>query len=543
MIEHQTPLIQNPRRLLLELGKRHSFNESLELIVRRIAESQSVALACIWLRNPLRTTVCQSDEPNEQPDSRSLHCVSAAGRILQQNDSTVTDNCSPLDHCPVDIEKIAAVSSSGKPIEWHCINGSEVWTGNQNWLQKQGVQGFGAQPLVHRGSIFGSLGVFSFATISDDDFCWLHAIANRAAASIGNAMACEEIASLRCDIEKSDMSLQCPRPKDHTFGEIIGSSDEIRQVTRQISLVAPTDSTVLITGATGTGKELVAREIHRRSTRAAKSFVKVNCAAIPRELFDSEFFGHVKGSFTGAVQDRLGRFALSDGATLFLDEIGEIPVELQSKLLRVLQEGEFEAVGSAKTTKVDVRIIAATNRDLKAECDAKKFRTDLYYRLSVFPIEIPALAKRSGDIGLIATKLLEDLSSRIGRLAPKLSDSNIATLEAHDWPGNVRELLHVLERALITHRSGPLRFDGLEEREWEPALNNTGWPDKKTPHRVLSEHELRKLESNNIRRALSQSNGKVSGEDGAAGLLGISASTLTSRIKKFGIQREQLVLS
>jgi transcriptional regulator with GAF, ATPase, and Fis domain len=303
-------------------------------------------------------------------------------------------------------------------------------------------------------------------------------------------------------------------------------------VSRQIDLVAPTDSAVLILGESGTGKELVARELHRRSQRSDKPLIKVNCAAIPRELYESEFFGHLKGSFTGATRDRVGRFELADGGTLFLDEIGEIPLDLQAKLLRVLQEGELERIGEERTRKVDVRIVAATNRDLKAEAEAGRFRQDLYYRLSVFPLELPPLRKRPEDIPLLADHFLSLLARKFGRPKPRLTLANVQSLQMYSWPGNVRELQHVIERAVITADGGRLAIE-------LPAATHT--PSRGTPtpapgtSRILTEAELRRFEADNIRAALSRTKGKVSGPGGAAELLGMKATTLASRIKALGI--------
>lgn len=277
----------------------------------------------------------------------------------------------------------------------------------------------------------------------------------------------------------------------------------------------------------------LAREIHARSSRHARPLIKVNCAAIPRELYESEFFGHTKGSFTGALRDRIGRFELANGGTLFLDEVGEIPLDLQSKLLRVLQEGELERVGEERTRKVDVRIIAATNRNLKAEAEAGKFRIDLYYRLSVFPIELPPLRKRKEDIALLAQHLLELLSRRLGKQPPRLTQANVAELKRYDWPGNIRELQHVLERALITSPKGKLR---LELNSTESAHATTTNSSTIASDEILSASQLRSFQAANIRRALQACDGKVYGDKGAAALLGMKPTTLSSRIKSLGIK-------
>ena len=292
-------------------------------------------------------------------------------------------------------------------------------------------------------------------------------------AAIANARAFEEIGRLKEQLELERDYLREELAGVQEFGDIIGQSPSLKNVLQQIDLVAATDASVLILGESGTGKELVAREIHRRSQRHERSMVKCNCASIPRELYESEFFGHAKGAFTGAISDRAGRFQLADGGTLFLDEVGEIPLDMQSKLLRVLQEGEFERVGEERTQRVDVRIVAATNRDLKQEIEAKRFREDLYYRLNVFPIQIAPLRERKEDISVLAAHFV-DLSARnLNRAPPRLTQGNILQLQRYDWPGNIRELQNVIERAVITSVKGRLRFDLPVQRKASEAMMRT----------------------------------------------------------------------
>jgi transcriptional regulator with GAF, ATPase, and Fis domain len=285
----------------------------------------------------------------------------------------------------------------------------------------------------------------------------------------------------------------------------------------------------------GTGKELVAHEIHRRSQRKDRSMVKCNCASIPRELYESEFFGHVEGAYTGAVSDRAGRFQLADQGTLFLDEVGEIPLAMQSKLLRVLQEGEFERVGDERTQKVDVRIVAATNQDLKQEIDEKRFREDLYYRLNVFPIEIAPLRQRKEDIAALAAHFVRIFSEKLKLPLPKLTQGNIFQLQAYDWPGNIRELQNVIERSVITSQGSPLRFELPSVAPAAIDSNRLQRQDLESDEAViLSDDEFRRPERENILAALRQANWKISG---AAKLLGIKPTTLTSRMKKMEIER------
>jgi transcriptional regulator with GAF, ATPase, and Fis domain len=385
---------------------------------------------------------------------------------------------------------------------------------------------------MHRGEVLGVMALFSRSHPRPDCFEWLRMIADHLAAAIANARALEEIESLKRSLEQENEYLREEVHQSSSFGDLLGQSPALQAVTRQIELVAPTDSAVLILGESGTGKEVVAREIHRRSSRADRPLIKVNCAAIPRELYESEFFGHAKGSFTGALRDRVGRFELADKGTLFLDEIGEIPLDLQSKLLRVLQEGELERIGEERTRRIDVRIIAATNRNLKAEAEAGRFRQDLYYRLSVFPMEIPPLSKRIEDVPILAEHFLARFTKQIGRPRPRLTLANVQELQFYNWPGNVRELQHVLERACIIATDGRLHFDlpkSQSKRQEKGAIEST-------PSKILTESEIRELEADNIRAALKASNGKIYGDDGAAAKLKMKPTTLSSRIKAYGIE-------
>jgi PAS domain S-box-containing protein len=322
------------------------------------------------------------------------------------------------------------------------------------------------------------------------------------------------------------------------LGGILGTSEPLRRVMRDVEQVADTDSTVLITGETGTGKELIARAIHEGSKRRGKPFVKVNCPAIPAALIESEFFGHEKGAFTGATQSREGRFSLADGGTLFLDEIAELPTELQVKLLRVLQEGEFEPVGSSQTRRVDVRVIAATNRHLREAVERGEFREDLYYRLNVFPIEMPPLRDRGDDIVLLAERCARAIGQTLGRPILPFSHDQIERLKAYPWPGNVRELENVVERAVITSKDGRLDLDRalpqVQERE-NPCLQDGLSPI--AAGEVKTVEELHRMERANLLAALERTHWKVAGEKGAARLLGMRPSTLNSKMKSLGIRR------
>ena len=326
-------------------------------------------------------------------------------------------------------------------------------------------------------------------------------------------------------------------PRAESFGKIIGQSGACRRIISQVEVVAPTDATVLILGETGTGKELIAREIHQRSRRNDKPLVRVNCTSIPRELFESEFFGHAKGAFTGAIKDRAGRFEIAAGGTLFLDEVGEIPLELQSKLLRVLQEKCYERVGEDRTRQTDVRIIAATNRDLKKDIGAGHFREDLYYRLNVFPLQVPPLRERKGDIALLATHFVELLVKELGCPKPRLTRAGIEALESYEWPGNIRELRNVIERAAIFARGGALEFDlPVTGASVDPTSFGPQYSDGLDPE-YLTESEMRRRERENLLAILQKTGWRIKGSDGAAELLGVKATTLVARIKKMGFNR------
>jgi formate hydrogenlyase transcriptional activator len=320
------------------------------------------------------------------------------------------------------------------------------------------------------------------------------------------------------------------------IADIIGSSAAMQELKAAIRQVAATEATVLVHGETGTGKELVASAVHDLSRRRGRALVRVNCAAIPGNLMESEFFGHERGAFTGATQRREGRFALADGGTLFLDEVGELPMDLQAKLLRVLQEGEFEPLGSNQTRKVDVRVVAATNRDLGRMVEEGNFREDLYYRLNVFPILVPPLRDRGDDIGLLAAAFQERFARRMGERACALHVEDIRRLGSYPWPGNIRELQNVIERALILGKGG--RADLARALPAAAASEAAVQPEGEEPP-VYTAREMEGFERANLRRALAAAGGKISGADGAAALIGVPPSTFSSRIKALGIERQR----
>jgi formate hydrogenlyase transcriptional activator len=340
---------------------------------------------------------------------------------------------------------------------------------------------------------------------------------------VENALAYQEIAELKNKLAEEKLYLEEEIRTEHNFEEIIGESATLKSVLSQVETVAPTDSTVLIQGETGTGKELVARAIHNLSRRHNRTFVKVNCAAIPTGLLESELFGHEKGAFTGAIAQKAGRFELAHQGTLFLDEVGDIPLELQPKLLRVLQEKEFERLGGNRTIRIDIRLVAATNRDLSQMVADGEFRSDLYYRLNVFPIHVPALRERAEDIPLLVRYFVQNYARRMDRLIDSISAEDMETLNRYAWPGNVRELENLIERAVILS-PGPVLRIPTGQLATQPGV-------------VSAPTTLEAAEREHILRILDQTKWLIAGPNGAASRLGMKRTTLQSKLKKLGISR------
>ncbi len=517
---------------MVSMAQNRSLPEVLRAIVSGIAQCQNVVLARIWLVEP--GDICEACRfrPECPDQARCLHLAASAGNPGGDN-----QNYARLDGAfrrfPLGVRKIGRVGQSGEPLLLPDVRGDEVWIAEPQWMKREGVKTFAAQPLVFRGEVLGVLAIFDRKVLGQEDFNWLRVFADHAAVSIANARAFEEIEFLKARLEEENTYLRAEVTSALGVGDIIGSSPGLKKVTQQIQLVAPTDAAVLVMGESGTGKELVARAIHENSPRRDRALIKVNCGAVPETLFESEFFGHVKGSFTGAMKDKPGKFELADGGTILLDEIGEVPLAMQSKLLRVLQEKEIERVGDTRTRRVNVRIIAATNRDLKKEAEAGRFRQDLFYRLSVFPIEMPPLRERREDIAPLAAHFVQQTARRMNRPAPRVTQATMNQLAAHDWAGNVRELQNAIERAVILSQGGPLRF------EFGPAPGESAKPASPaaTISKLLTRDELKRQERESITTALQQTGGKIFGPDGAAELLGMKPTTLASRLKALKIQR------
>ena len=406
--------------------------------------------------------------------------------------------------------------------------------GEETVLLKAGIRAYVAIPLISKGEPCGSLNLAMRDPegYSEADVEFLVEVGQQVTLAVENMLACEEIEHLKARLEQENLYFQEEIRIHHRAEEIVGESLALKKVLQQIELVAPTEANVLILGESGTGKELVAREIHKQSRLREGSMIKVNCACIPRELYESEFFGHAKGAFTGAVKDRVGRFELADGGTLFLDEVGEIPLDLQSKLLRVLQEGQYERVGEEKTREVNVRIIAATNQDLKSAVEKGLFRQDLYYRLNVFPIEVTPLRQRKEDIPLLADYFLELACARMNRTRCHLTQANVLQLQSYDWSGNARELRNIIERAIISSRSGHLRFDLPLEK---PSGQSS--PATHPATEVVPDPEMKRRERENALAALRQTGWRIRGPGGAAELLQVNPTTLASRVKKMQLKK------
>ena len=393
-------------------------------------------------------------------------------------------------------------------------------------------------PLVNRGRALGDLMIVRLTegTFTAEDVDFLSQAAGQIAIAIENALAYREISELKDKLAQEKLYLEEEIRSEMNFAEIVGKSSALRKVLKRVETVAPTDSTVLIYGETGAGKELIARAIHDLSPRKSKAFVKLNCAAIPTGLLESELFGHERGAFTGAIAQRIGRFEVANGGTIFLDEIGEIPLELQTKLLRVLQEREFERLGSSRTLRTDARLIAATNRDLEAMVAEQKFRSDLFFRLNVFPIQVPPLRERHGDIPLLVRHFAQQFSKRMNKTIDTISSATMEALSRYHWPGNIRELQNVIERAVITSTGPVLKVDVADLKISKPSSPAEKGSAQGSTNGGLRD-TLEETERQQILKALKQSNWVVAGPKGAAAKLGMKRSTLQLRMSKLGISR------
>jgi transcriptional regulator with GAF, ATPase, and Fis domain len=466
-----------------------------------------------------------------------LHLAASGYKTLSDSGADVPRFDHPNGRMPMGVGLAGKVAASGQQIIIRAPVAGPGELAQLDGLEQGRICGFSGSPIIFKGEVLGVTCVFVRKDIPEDALPWGQIFADHIGAAIANARAFEEIQRLKAQLQEQNTYLLEEVVEARAFGDLVGQSAALRQIVSQIDLVAPTEASVLILGDTGTGKDLVAYEIHHRSRRKDRPMVRVNCASIPKELFESEFFGHVKGAFTGAIRDRPGRFETADGGTLFLDEIGELSIEMQGKLLRVLQEKCYERVGDDLTRQADVRIIGATNRDLKEEVAAGRFREDLYYRLHVFPIYVAALKERKEDIPLLARHFVELSVKGLRCPQPRLTRAAVAELQDYDWPGNVRELRNVIERAVILARGGPLHFD-LPVTDPAPAPASPGPSSAaKAGLKYLTEAEMRRRQRENVVAVLEGAGWKIKGAEGAAELLGVRPTTLLSRMKKMGIKR------
>ena len=449
---------------------------------------------------------------------------------IQRLDSSTAENTPPNEVLlPVAGSPAGWAYASGKPLLFKGEPGERLPVEIPPHLLWQSVKSGCWIPLRGREGMLGTLNLFSRrpGAFSADDVGALSQLANQVGIALDNAMAFGRISDLNKRLAKEKLILEGELRTDHTFGEIIGESQALTKVLKQVETVAPIDSTILILGETGTGKELLARAAHDLSPRRDRAFVRVDCSSIPAGLLESELFGHEKGSFTGAIAQQIGRFELAHRGTIFLDEVGEIPLELQSKLLRILQNKQFERLGSGRTITVDVRIVAATNRDLSKLVASGQFRSDLFYRLSVFPVVMPPLRERPEDIPILAHHFLSKFASRMKKNIRSIPQESLEALCRYSWPGNVRELEHLIERAVILSPGPALRippFEPVHADQSAPAGSST----------------LTEVEREHILRVLRETKGKIGGPGGAAERLGMNRTTLNSRLRKLGISRASL---
>ena len=515
-------------QLILEVAKAASSH--LELA--EVLESLIVALKPTSRFDAIAVFVIEG----EYVRLHSLH-VERVGRrpgesvesVIARVASTVNPAPKPVLKQPLSGHHVSEVASSRKPYVSTDLEFQKRFPEDERLFQF-GVRSYISLPLLKRGEMLGAVDFVSFEKRNFDrgEVQLLQDVSEIVSIAVSNALAFEEINALKEQLQAENRLLQDEIVQRSIFEEIVGSSQSLRNVLAAIDRVAPTDSTVLITGQTGTGKELIAHAIHRRSPRSGRALVKVNCAALPSELIASELFGHEKGAFTGALQQRIGRFEAANGGTIFLDEIGELTPEMQIALLRVLQEKEFERVGGNRTIQADVRVIAATNRDLQRHVAEGRFRSDLYYRLNVFPIHAPSLKERIDDIPILVDYFISRFATRMGKRIHQIDRRTLETFERYSWPGNIRELQNVIERGVILADGEVFRLEpGTLPRD---SQNSSEAPASESSN-------TREQQKAQIEAVLKETRGRIAGPDGAAARLGIPASTLESRIKTLKVNK------
>jgi transcriptional regulator with GAF, ATPase, and Fis domain len=500
-------------QVILRMTRELDSTEVLRAVVAGLVDELDAALARIWLL---------------EPGGSILHLVASAGL------STSTHGA----HSAIAVGelKIGAIAATRAPVSTNEVR-SDPRVENKEWVEREGLRAFAGYPLQFRDELLGVLGLFSRRALGADELERLGTFAAQAAIAIKNARLFEETARLSRRLQDENSLLREELRDARPARPILGRSPAIREALQRLERVAATDTTVLLHGETGTGKELFARALHETSARSQRPLVKVNCAAISPALIESELFGHEKGAFTSALQRHRGRFELADGGTIFLDEIGELPIEAQAKLLRVLQEHELERVGGTQTIRVDVRVVCATNRDLAADVRGRRFRSDLFYRINVLPIHVPPLRERRPDVPLLANAILVDMGKRLGRHVEGIEPDAMASLSAYDWPGNVRELENAIERALIMAPGPRLTIDDFAD--FGGAFANAGddaEPPADAPASAARGGSLRDRLAAYEREIVEDALGRAKGnQTEAARLLRVSRATLQYRMRRCGL--------
>jgi transcriptional regulator with GAF, ATPase, and Fis domain len=534
--------------LLFEIGREHSLDQLARKLMHRVFEPSGpqvfhrqhvVRIHAFLIGKGDRCATC-ARRPECPDQTRCLHGTVGYRRGISPTEGPQDEHLDESDQyarIPLGVGVLGNIAATGQQLVVNNLDKDPGELAGVEWLKQDRICSFQGVPVVFKGAVVGVFALFSRDNVPEQSRVWAGIFANHVGGAIALARAFDEIQKLKAELERQNAYLKEEVIEAKAFGDLVGESATLRQVVSQIDLVAPTDASVLILGETGTGKELVAHEIHRRSRRKDKPLVRVNCASIPKDLYESEFFGHARGAFTGAIRERAGRFETAEGGTIFLDEIGEVPLELQGKLLRVLQEKAYERVGEDRTRRADVRIIAATNRDLKAEAAAGRFRQDLYYRLSVFPVQVAPLRERRDDIPPLAQHFIKLSVKELGCAKPRLTRAGVIQLQSYHWPGNVRELRNVIERAVILARGGALQFDLPTGQLQAPTPPIKSRAENMTGEQFMTEAEIRQHELDNLMMVLEKADWRIKGPDGAAELLGLQPGTLTARIRKMGLKR------
>jgi len=509
--------VQERLQLLLDLTNRVASHLNLREVLREISAQ---------IRGVMRCDCVGIGLPNPKDGRFRIHVLDFPNAPDELEEGYEADNDNP----------VVGVFRTGEPA---MLTGDSIK--RLKIAADLGIRSTAHVPLTGRSGVVGvlSLGTQRENAFSGDDLPFLTQVARQVALAIENALAYSEVSDEKEKLTLEKLYLEDELRSEGGFEEIVGHSESLRRVLDQIATVAPTDSTVLIYGETGSGKELIARAVHNLSARKSGAFVKMNCAAIPTGLLESEMFGHERGAFTGAISQRIGRFELANRGTIFLDEIGEIPLELQPKLLRVLQEREFERLGSTRTLRSDARLIAATNRDLDQLVTEGNFRSDLFYRLNVFPVRVPALRERPEDISLLVRHFVQQFSRRLGKTIDAIPAETMTALTRYPWPGNIRELQNVIERAVILTNGSVLRVHSDDLRAPGPPtapLSTSNGHSAPVASRQDLRSALEETERQQIMTALEKSSWVVAGPEGAAARLGLKRSTLQSRMRKLGIR-------